>query len=610
MRIILTGIAALAAFVYLPLTAQAQIQNAERLLPEAQEAREQCPDDFARQCSCKEKVDETQTPVGPCLNEKQKCNVGSAEQPEYKDVYYSCCVCNQIVDGQDTQRLLAWQGHTFESCEQLCKSQSPPLAIYRQLGAGVFGPARTAAGPTPEQVHAQNALCFTPASCASAEYGGSPAAFRPGFGCPGGQGRCLAPEPNVRLSGPIGGYTTVSGIRGFIAVMFRYITGMIAVVAAIMFMYGGVLYIFRSAAGDVGRAKEIMVDSIVGLVITLGAITILNTINPATTTLKKLDIYLINKQQILLQNLCSGLSADAQFADAGIPPNYNDVNTANFSLKREQTKCNSEYYVKGFGNSRCEGRVCDEPGALCLNCESGLCPPGSDPEGFACVKSTFGGNIKFTDERTVKELSLYAICGNAVKNTAEEAKKGVVSFPTLRVKQVTLQEKESATGKQAYSFSLSPEDFTDAADYCSSRGGLHGFAMAMIYSVPGLRFGQNDEAAVLGKNNCGGSGRFSGYFAYQNAVIAAIQPRPPDFIMRFRAMTCGLLGPLKSSANVWTLEEMNKAIGGGGADPQSISCDFEMNASSAERNIAGALAVNIPPPLNVTLVSDRNIYCP
>ena len=290
---------------------------------ESEDAR--CPEDFNRGCTtCKVKTKEENTRFGKCVDENQLCGG--------ERINYSCCICEQTALNTRAQTLVANSGHTFESCQEKCKALAVPGEVYRQLGVGVFGPSQTNAGPTPEAIHQQNMLCFSPAECASEEYGKSTEAFRSGFGCPSGKGRCVAPEPNIELAVGVGGVSTVTGLRGYIAVMFRFIVSIVSLVAAIMFMYGGVRYIFGSAYQDIGRAKEIMIDSLVGLAITLGAMVILNAVNPATTNLKKLEVYLINKQQILSSRFCADVQSTKEilFGDAGFSPAYKDVNKVTF----------------------------------------------------------------------------------------------------------------------------------------------------------------------------------------------------------------------------------------------------------------------------------------
>lgn len=108
----------------------------------------------------------------------------------------------------------------------------------------------------------------------------------------------ITPELGV----PIPGYTPAAPTRegsivrvaflaGYINAVYRYLTGIILVVAIVMCVYGGFLYLVGSAGvGSIQRGKQIITDAIMGMIITLAAYAILNTVNPATTQLKTLEL--------------------------------------------------------------------------------------------------------------------------------------------------------------------------------------------------------------------------------------------------------------------------------------------------------------------------------
>lgn len=108
----------------------------------------------------------------------------------------------------------------------------------------------------------------------------------------------ITPELGV----PIPGYTPAAPTRegsivrvaflaGYINAVYRYLTGIILVVAIVMVVYGGFLYLVGSAGvGSIQRGKQIITDAIMGMVITLAAFALLNTVAPATTQLKTLEL--------------------------------------------------------------------------------------------------------------------------------------------------------------------------------------------------------------------------------------------------------------------------------------------------------------------------------
>jgi len=581
-----------------PLQAQQQVQAIQK------QAADLDP------CKTKQLVEEKQTPFGACRFEYTQCGINRTD--------YSCCICDlTTTDEIGTNKLTvmrASSGYTYSSCQQLCKQEETVSAqtglgtkadIYRQLGAGVLPPDTPGQqGPNASEIQERMKYCFTSSDCASPDYGGSSDAFRPGFNCPTGQGRCLAPEPILALSNPIGNVRTVAGFRGFLATVFNYAVGIAAVAAAVMFVWGGFRYIFGSAFTSIQRAKEIMVDAAIGLALTLGAMLILRTINPATLNLTRLEVYMINKEQVLSEGLCEKIKSEKPLllADAGVRPNFTplkQVDAHSFTVKPADSKCNFEYYVQGFGDNRCKGSVCEQPGTACVSCRSGLCGATADRTAFGCVPASFVGSVGHDASHPLVKISLIGVCKIILATTAKppatfanlndliEIEKSLVT-----IKEGTVTGESKGVGKQAYVFNLSGADVGKADTECKDKGGVLGFALGVQYfDSLGL-----DDAAVLGKNNCG-SGLFAGYVNGRDAFA--------DALMKEALVCASGFGsrPLIGASALWSPEEIKSAAGLSGT-PQAITCNFDLNGSSAPSNPGTSVQkqytmVSASPPLKV-----------
>lgn len=514
-----------------------------------------------------------QTVNGECTEEREECNG--------KTTLTSCCICSRTVSDrgvpQTLREMVGDSGYTFSSCEELCKKNSGDL--YRQAGAGAL-PADRAA-PALAQVQEQLKYCFKAADCASKEYGGSMSAFRPGHSCPSGQGRCVAPEPELKLSFPIGNIQTVAGFRGFVATVFNYATGIAAVAAAVMFVWGGMRYIFGSAFQNIKRAKEIMVDASVGLVLTLAAMVILRAINPATLDLSKLEVFMINKEQFLNQEFCEEVTDpsgadDFKFADAGPAPAFTPINQvpdAQFSIKKADTKCNYQYYIKGFGESRCKGRKCDEPGSVCVPCTAGYCGQSS---GFVCESTTIAGTITYEGDRKVKVIKLMAMCGFIAttgidQNVLHAGYRGWI-FPIAEGK-IT----DGGPSRQGYSVKVTKEKIAEAQKQCESRNGLFGYSLVMQYNDPFILPTKLDDYAVIGENNCNTAGtRFA---AYLNGG-----PVDLDGELAIAAACAKAVG----NPNYFWLD---KKIATAVDENKPIQCDIALNAVNAPGDPGGDLSM-------------------
>lgn len=119
----------------------------------------------------------------------------------------------------------------------------------------------------------------------------------------------LAPKLIVPIPGldfkkyPIvvqGEKVSIPFLAAYISAFYQYLVGISVVAAAVMIVYGGVHYLVGSSVASVGRAKEIIRDALIGLVLIMATYTILATVNPATvTTLKPLELDLIKRQEYL-----------------------------------------------------------------------------------------------------------------------------------------------------------------------------------------------------------------------------------------------------------------------------------------------------------------------
>ena len=67
---------------------------------------------------------------------------------------------------------------------------------------------------------------------------------------------------------------------GYVTRMIRIIIGLMAVIAVIMVIFGGIQYMISESGGEKGAGKERIMNAIWGLVLALSSYMILNTINP------------------------------------------------------------------------------------------------------------------------------------------------------------------------------------------------------------------------------------------------------------------------------------------------------------------------------------------
>jgi hypothetical protein len=95
----------------------------------------------------------------------------------------------------------------------------------------------------------------------------------------------------------------------------------ILIVAIIMVVWGGFRYLLGAAeVGNISRAKEIIRDAIAGMLIVIGAFVILQTVNPATTDLRSLELSSVQRDEFelsLLANTEDNSDPTAAWSNAG-----------------------------------------------------------------------------------------------------------------------------------------------------------------------------------------------------------------------------------------------------------------------------------------------------
>lgn len=158
---------------------------------------------------------------------------------------------------------------------------------------------------------------------------------------------------------PKEGFIDIPWLAQYIYAFAQYLFGISVVAAAVMIVYGGFLLIVGSAAPAIQRGKEIIRDALIGLIILLGAYTILQTVNPETLTLKAIKIPVVER-----------ISAEESDAPADIQEQAMAVLPSG-SFKFPKPVC------RAYETSPGSGPLCK---SLCDGCEPVANLPPAPPE--------------------------------------------------------------------------------------------------------------------------------------------------------------------------------------------------------------------------------------
>ncbi|MBP9747969.1 hypothetical protein KBD13_03510, partial [Patescibacteria group bacterium] len=122
------------------------------------------------------------------------------------------------------------------------------------------------------------------------------------------------PIPGVTITAPTqnsDGTISVPYLAQYISGIYRYLLGISTIVAIIMVIYGGFLYLLANTGIQVASGKTIIQDALIGLVVLYGSYFILWNVNPD----------LVNLRPITLQSIRSvALETAGEGATADVPP--------------------------------------------------------------------------------------------------------------------------------------------------------------------------------------------------------------------------------------------------------------------------------------------------
>ncbi|HTK60461.1 MAG TPA: pilin [Candidatus Baltobacteraceae bacterium] len=101
----------------------------------------------------------------------------------------------------------------------------------------------------------------------------------------------------------------VEDVAQYIGIIYNFLISIVGMVAAVMMVVGGFQYLTSAGdSGKIGAAKSRMADALIGLVLALGAYTILNTINPRLLQLKLPNVTDV-KAELIAMPWCDVLKA-------------------------------------------------------------------------------------------------------------------------------------------------------------------------------------------------------------------------------------------------------------------------------------------------------------
>jgi hypothetical protein len=161
-------------------------------------------------------------------------------------------------------------------------------------------------------------------------------------------GFCYAKSPPFELAVVFGATTSVIDLSEYIQTVYKYSVGIAAVMAAVVMMIGGLMYLTAGSSERVARGKEFIVDSLTGLLVILCAYLILNTVNPDTLTLQLPKIPVVKQQKFAgcsMTELCRPCGEQYGLSEAYLKMIKETGYSQGQGAAKNGQSCSSEYIV-------------------------------------------------------------------------------------------------------------------------------------------------------------------------------------------------------------------------------------------------------------------------
>lgn len=202
-------------------------------------------------------------------------------------------------------------------------------------------------------------------------------------------------ELQVHLPTAEGAVTAVPNLGAYVATFYRYAIRGAIIAAVIAMMIGGVLWMTSAGTGSLGKARTIIANAIIGLLIALGSFVTLETINPELVHLNIPRTRIIRPVS-LTRAFCADLPSAVRV--------FHDRAATNEATNPMTLPCGNEFFTPRGTSRTCMGKWC-AAGSVCVPITS---------TNFACARGSFGGTI-VTDAETLSLVTMAEVCyGGAV----------------------------------------------------------------------------------------------------------------------------------------------------------------------------------------------------
>lgn len=211
--------------------------------------------------------------------------------------------------------------------------------------------------------------------------------------CAVGWGYCYPGEYiplQIRIPTAEGSVAAVADLGTYIGYVYRYGVRVAVMLAVIVIMVGGVLWMTSAGTGNLEKAKTMIMNAVIGLLIAVGSYVILQTINPDLVELSLPRTRIIRTIRVGDFGYCrDAASTSTVLSGSGA--------TQTPVPNPSALPCGGKYALSD--GQTCVGHVCD-PGSACIP---------TTTKDFACIPGVYGGVVQAADDTTPR-VSLAEVC--------------------------------------------------------------------------------------------------------------------------------------------------------------------------------------------------------
>ncbi len=326
----------------------------------------------------------------------------------------------------ETSKFAQLKGKTIaEACSAACASDGNAMIVCAQ---------------TLDQHPDTGLFCFTKKQCTSFKSpdGKITGEFQDDAPrCSRERGYCFPiNSEGISLSIPLGaGVITVTDLGDYIEKAYQFLLGVSVTIAIVLLMIGGLRYILAAQTGETAKAKGMIQNAVIGLVLLMGAYVILFTVNPQLVKLQVPSMPMprnvaltggfsceeLIEKKFTIGDKNSKPITSGKCGDKGvIIKNEAGVEQADGSL------CSFRGSVTGKDCNGEAGKLCaiqPDGKGICTRCEEVVSDssrnPGKVPPS-AAICSTLSRNVVMNNEKLVsKEQCFYTKDINAISSGGE-----------------------------------------------------------------------------------------------------------------------------------------------------------------------------------------------